>query len=87
MGTANSPEIWFAATLGHQRRRSAVMPPGGGRMNLEWQLNDTRPVPDEDCGSVLPDVAERAKEVIPVQHRSRIIHVSLLHGEAIAPSR
>src|ERR1700680_685830 len=31
MRTANSPEIWFAATLGHQRRRSAVMPPGGGR--------------------------------------------------------
>ena len=42
-------------------------------MSLEWQLHDTEPVPNEDCGSMLPDVAERAKEVVPVEHRSRTI--------------
>jgi hypothetical protein len=47
-------------------------------VSLEWQLNDMKPVPDEDCVSLLPDVAERAKEVIPVQHRSRVIHASPL---------
>ena len=47
-------------------------------MSLEWQLHDTKPVPNEDCGSVLADVAERAKEVVPVQHRSRI-HFACAH--------
>jgi hypothetical protein len=37
----------------------------------EWQLDDFKPVPDADCGFVLLDVAERANEVIPVQHRRR----------------
>jgi hypothetical protein len=35
-------------------------------MCLEGQLDDTKPKPDENRRSVLPDVAERAKEVIPV---------------------
>jgi transposase-like protein len=34
----------------------------------------------EDCVSVLPDVAEGAKEVIPGQHRPRIVHLLLPHG-------
>jgi hypothetical protein len=49
-------------------------------MSLKRQLDDTQPVPDEDCVSVLPDLAEGAKEVIPNQHRSRIVHVLLPHG-------
>jgi len=40
-------------------------------MGLERQLNDTKPMSDEDGGSVLAEVAERAKEVVPVQDRSR----------------
>jgi hypothetical protein len=35
-------------------------------MSLEWQLDDVEPAPDEDCVPVLPDVAERADEVVPV---------------------
>src|SRR6478609_5309259 len=50
---------------------------------LEWQLNRVNPVPGEYCVSVLPDVAERAKKVIPMQHRSSNIHVSPQHGNAI----
>src|SRR5262245_8264543 len=46
-------------------------------MSLEWQLYNMKPVANEDCGSMLPDVAERTKEVIPVQHRSRTILAAL----------
>jgi len=42
-------------------------------VSLEWQLSHVKPVLDEDSGSVLPDVAERAQEVIPVQHGSTVI--------------
>jgi hypothetical protein len=35
-------------------------------MSLEWQFNDMKSLSDEDGGSVLPDVAERAKKIIPV---------------------
>jgi hypothetical protein len=49
-------------------------------MSLERQLHDTKPMPNEDCGSVLPDVAERAKEVIPVQHPSRATLPALIAG-------
>jgi hypothetical protein len=57
-------------------------------MNLERQLNDIKPVSDENRSSMLLDVAEGAKEVTPVQHCSRIsIQVSPLDGEAIAPSQ
>jgi hypothetical protein len=58
------------------RRNSARRNVG---MSLKWQLDDTQPVPNEDCVSVLPDVAERAKEVIPSQHRFCIVHVLLPH--------
>jgi hypothetical protein len=47
-------------------------------VSLEWQLDDMKLVPNEDGGSVLPDVAERAQEVIPVQHRSRVILPGLI---------
>jgi hypothetical protein len=53
-------------------------------VSLEGQLNDTKHMPDEDCGSALPDVTERAKEVIPVQHRSRVILPALV---AVSRSR
>jgi hypothetical protein len=39
----------------------------------KWQLYDMKPVANEDGGSLLPDVAEWAKEVIPVQHPARVI--------------
>jgi hypothetical protein len=42
-------------------------------MSLEWQLNKKKPVLYEDCISLLPDVAERADEVVPVQYGSRTI--------------
>jgi hypothetical protein len=42
-------------------------------VGLEWQLSHVKPVLDENFGSLLPDVAERAKEVIPVQHRAVVI--------------
>jgi hypothetical protein len=35
-------------------------------MSLEWQFNDMKSLSDEDGGSVLPDVAERAKKIIPM---------------------
>jgi hypothetical protein len=47
-------------------------------MGLECQLIDVKSVADEDCVSLLPDVAERAEEVVPVQHCSRIIRESPL---------
>src|SRR5215212_4814035 len=56
------------------------------RDDLERQFDDTQPVPNEDCISVLPDVTERAKEVIPGQHCSRI-HLSPPHSDAVLPSR
>ena len=42
-------------------------------MGLERQFNYFQPMPNENRGSVLPNIAERAKEVIPVQYRSRIV--------------
>jgi ABC-type transporter Mla MlaB component len=48
------------------------------RMGLECQLIDVKSVADEDCVSVLSDVAERAQEVVPVQHCSKIIRESPL---------
>src|SRR5262249_54214783 len=51
------------------------------RVSLKWQLYDTKPLANEDCGSVLPDVAERAKEVIPVQHRWST-HIPCAHRSA-----
>jgi hypothetical protein len=56
-------------------------------MSLERQLDDTQAMSNEDCVSVLPDVAERAKEVIPGQHCSSIGYVSLPHDDAIPLSR
>jgi hypothetical protein len=50
------------------------------RVSLQWQLNDMKPVPYEDGGSVLPDVAEGAEEVIPVQHSSQVILPALVAG-------
>jgi hypothetical protein len=54
-------------------------------MNLERQLNNLKSVSDEDCCSLLAEVTERANEVVPVQHRQRIIQrsdvVSLAHLE------
>jgi len=47
-------------------------------VSLEWQLNDMKPVPDEDCGSVLPDVAKRAKEVIPSPQSLSLILIHLV---------
>src|SRR5215813_6874970 len=56
-------------------------------VSLKWQLNHMKPVSDEDCISVLSDVAERAKEVIPVQHCSRAIYalpfVDLAHLRSV----
>jgi hypothetical protein len=42
-------------------------------MNLERQLDDMKPSPDENRSSVLPDVAEGTKEVVPAQHRWGVI--------------
>jgi hypothetical protein len=42
-------------------------------VNLERQLDDVKPVAHEECRSLLADVAERAHEVVPLQHRPRII--------------
>lgn len=41
-------------------------------MRLKWQLFDLEPVLHKDCVSVLRNVAERTKEVIPVENSSRI---------------
>jgi len=43
-------------------------------VSLEWQLNDTKPVLEKYRVSVLREIAERAKEVIPVQHFSVVIY-------------
>jgi hypothetical protein len=42
-------------------------------VRLERQLDDAKSVPEEDCGSVLTDVAKRAKKIIPSQHRSSVV--------------
>jgi hypothetical protein len=42
-------------------------------MRLEWHLEDLYVVPHEDCGSVLSDVAEWAKKVIPMEHDWTIV--------------
>src|SRR5262249_26093136 len=55
-------------------------------MSLKWQLHDMKPVANEDCGSMLPDVAERAKEVVPVQHRSRT-HFACAHRCVVVAER
>jgi hypothetical protein len=47
-------------------------------VSLQRQLNDMKPMPHENGGSVLPDVAEGAKEVVPVQHCSRVIPPALV---------
>src|SRR5689334_5549124 len=43
-------------------------------VSLEWQLDDLQPMLDEDGVSALPDVAERANEVVPMQHIWKLIH-------------
>src|SRR5262245_21324802 len=63
--------------------------PGGyapGRkvgVRLERQLDDVKPVPYEDCVAMLSDVAERTKEVVPVQHCSGVIHIRQAHGPSV----
>jgi hypothetical protein len=52
-------------------------------MSLKWQLDDVKPAPNEDGGSVLPDIAERAEEIIPVQHRSNVVLPSRLAASSI----
>ena len=47
---------------------------------LECHLNHPEPVTAEDCISLLPDVTERANEVIPVQHCSWVILRALSIG-------
>jgi hypothetical protein len=49
-------------------------------MGLECQLIDLKSVADEDCVSLLSDIAERAEEVVPVQHCARIIRESPMVG-------
>jgi hypothetical protein len=48
------------------------------RVSLQWQINDMKPMPRENGSPVLPDVAEGAKEVIPVQHPSWVILPTLV---------
>jgi hypothetical protein len=47
-------------------------------VSLQRQLDDMKPMPRENGGPVLPDVAEGAKEVIPVQHCARVILPALV---------
>jgi hypothetical protein len=63
----------FRFTLKH-RVHGAVSGPDGNaagrnvRVRLERQLDDVDPVPHENRGSVLPDVAEGAEEVVPMKN-------------------
>ena len=43
-------------------------------MNVKWQFDDVQPIPNENCGSILTNVAEGAKEIVPVEDRTRISH-------------
>jgi hypothetical protein len=52
-------------------------------MSLKWQLDDAKPAPNEDGGPVLPDIAERAEEIIPVQHPSSVALPSRLAASSI----
>jgi hypothetical protein len=78
-GPAERQSSLFGLALQHMAYLGPLRGPAGNpsrrnvRVRLERQLNDTQPMADDDCRSVLPDVAERAKEIIPVQHGSRII--------------
>jgi len=38
------------------------------QVSLERQLDNIKPMPDEDSRPLLSDVAEWAKKVVPVQH-------------------
>jgi hypothetical protein len=48
-------------------------------VSLKGQLNELESVPDEDGIAVLRDVAERAKEVIPVIHYDCVASGSGVH--------
>jgi hypothetical protein len=37
-------------------------------VRLERQLVEMKSMPNEDCVSMLPDIAEWANEIVPVQH-------------------
>jgi hypothetical protein len=72
-----SSRFCFALEHGVHRpiARSNREAPGGDlRMRLKWQLDHVESAPDKNCVSLLVDVAKRADEVVPVQHRSRGIH-------------
>src|SRR5262245_39386416 len=56
-------------------RPSGYAPGRNVGVSLERQLDDVEPVPYKDFVAMLRDVAERTKEVIPVQHCSVVIHV------------
>jgi len=47
-------------------------------VRLEWQLDDLQTLTREDRVSLLPNVAERAYEVVPVEHGPRVTHTKLL---------
>lgn len=47
-------------------------------MGLKRQLDDVKAVPDKDFIPLLADVAERANEVIPMEHFPRASQVSLV---------
>jgi hypothetical protein len=55
-------------------------------MGLECQLIDMKSVANEDCVSLLPDIAETANEVIPVQHGASAVHAFPLVDSAHALS-
>src|SRR5262252_9098297 len=46
---------------------------GNFGMSLEGQLDNVKPMTKENRVALLPYIAERAYEVVPVQHRSRVI--------------
>src|SRR5262245_58446254 len=80
IGKARRPVEWQSSFFGLALHHGVHRPVARSRcnapgrnvgMSLKWQPHDMKPVANEDCGSMLPDVAERAKEVVPVQHCSR----------------
>jgi hypothetical protein len=48
------------------------------RVSLKRQFDDMKPMPHKNGGPVLPDVAEGAKEVIPMQHCAQVIRPALV---------
>ena len=86
-GHRNGRASFFSLALENRVHRFTARPrphsPGANlAVRLKWQFHYPKPVPPENRVTLLRNVAERTKEIVPVQHRPRNHPGNRMHGFA-----